>query len=31
MTTAPLFFVGHGSPMFAMDTGEAAHNLASQS
>lgn len=28
--TAPLFFVGHGSPTFAVETGEAARNLASQ-
>ena len=30
MTIAPLLFVGHGSPMFAVDTGEAAQNLVSQ-
>lgn len=30
MSTAPLFFVGHGSPMFAVDTGVAAKNLAEQ-
>ena len=31
MSVAPLFFVGHGSPMFAVGTGEAADNLAKQS
>jgi len=30
MSAAPLFFVGHGSPMFAVDTGAAAKNLAEQ-
>jgi hypothetical protein len=31
MSVAPLFFVGHGSPMFAVGTGEATDNLAKQS
>ena len=31
MTTAPLFFISHGSPMFAVDNGKASQNLASQS
>jgi 4,5-DOPA dioxygenase extradiol len=31
MSVAPLFFVSHGSPMFAVGTGEAADNLAKQS
>ena len=30
MSNAPLLFVGHGSPMFALDSGLAAQNLASQ-
>jgi len=31
MKLAPLLFVSHGSPMFALDKGQAANNLASQS
>ncbi len=30
MNLAPLLFVSHGSPMFAVDSGQAAKNLASQ-